>query len=409
MWSTDDDLRNEMVFNAMRRHRFEQILRSLHFEDRLRAPAVVIDKMWKLRPLLYRVKANMIKHFHPEENLSFDESMIAYYGRHGCKQFIKGKPIGFGYKVWALCTPSGYIVNFEVYQGANTVTTTEYDAFGKCAAPLLCMIDDFPPDIQALPFHFFFDNLFTVFPLLVYLKSRGYNATGTIRENRIPKSCPIPKKDVLKSERRGHFATMKMDETEIRLTKWVDNNVVAIASTLVGSQPVSHTYRYSRADRKRIIVGRPCVVAEYNVNMCGVDRFDQNVAAYRISYRGKKWWSSIFTWIIDACAQNAWQLHRRHYPNMSQADFKREIAIYYCKHYRSKPLSTSVTTSVMRRSAASSMASQLRYDRTDHFVAPIDKKRRCDGDLCKSIMRTKCDKCDVGLCVNCFKRYHVLD
>ncbi|KAI7793052.1 putative piggyBac transposable element-derived protein 3-like [Triplophysa rosa] len=31
--------------------------------------------------------------------LSVDESMIPYYGRHGYKQFIKGKPIRYSYKV----------------------------------------------------------------------------------------------------------------------------------------------------------------------------------------------------------------------------------------------------------------------------------------------------------------------
>jgi len=28
-------------------------------------------------------------------------------GRHSSKQFIRGKPIRFGYKVWALCTDTG--------------------------------------------------------------------------------------------------------------------------------------------------------------------------------------------------------------------------------------------------------------------------------------------------------------
>lgn len=409
MWSTDDDLRNEMVFNAMRCNRFQQIISCLHFEKVLIVPPNATDKMWKLRPLMNRVKANMIKHFHPEPNLSFDESMIAYFGRHGCKQYIKGKPIRFGYKSWSLCTPSGYMVNFEIYQGKGTVTTTEYDQFGKCAAPLLCMIDDFPHDVQSLPFHFYFDNLFTGFPLLTYLKSRGYNATGTIRENRIPKDCPIPRKDFLKSQKRGTFQSMKMNETGIRLTKWVDNSVVSIASTSFGSQPTSNAMRYSRADQKRIPVARPSVVTEYNKYMSGVDRFDQNMAAYRIAYRGKKWWWSLFTWLIDACAQNAWHLQRKNNPMMAQAAFKREVAIYYCKHYGKKPLSTSATTSLMRRDADDSMRNILRYDRMDHWAVPIEKKRRCDGDHCVSIMRTQCDKCNVGLCLKCFKTYHTKD
>ncbi|XP_055306911.1 piggyBac transposable element-derived protein 3-like, partial [Sitodiplosis mosellana] len=108
-WNSSDDLRNEMIFQTMRRNRFQEILRVLHFEPNLNPPANNKDKLWKLRPIMDHLKANFLKNFHPTQNLSYDESMIAYYGKHGCKQFIKGKPIRFGYKVWSLCTPSGYL------------------------------------------------------------------------------------------------------------------------------------------------------------------------------------------------------------------------------------------------------------------------------------------------------------
>lgn len=45
--------------------------------------------------------------------------MIGYYWRHSCKQFIRGKPLSFGYKVWCLNTPLGYNIGFDVYQGKN--------------------------------------------------------------------------------------------------------------------------------------------------------------------------------------------------------------------------------------------------------------------------------------------------
>ncbi len=42
--------------------------------------------------------------FVDEGQFSVDEVMIPYFGRHSSKQFIHGKPIQYGYKVWALCT-----------------------------------------------------------------------------------------------------------------------------------------------------------------------------------------------------------------------------------------------------------------------------------------------------------------
>ena len=44
---------------------------------------------------------------------------IKYFVHHVLKQFIKGKPISFGYKFWALCGSSSYCSNFDLYCGKN--------------------------------------------------------------------------------------------------------------------------------------------------------------------------------------------------------------------------------------------------------------------------------------------------
>ena len=53
----------------------------------------------------------------PQENVSHDESMIEYFGKHGCKQAIRNKPIRFWYKVWCQNTVSGFLFAFDLYQG----------------------------------------------------------------------------------------------------------------------------------------------------------------------------------------------------------------------------------------------------------------------------------------------------
>ena len=83
---------------------------------------------WKLRPLLDHLRVRFMKNFQPSQQLSYDESMIEYFGRHGCKQYIRGKPIRFGYKVWSLNTHHGYLVNFEIYQGKAVGSNNEYES-----------------------------------------------------------------------------------------------------------------------------------------------------------------------------------------------------------------------------------------------------------------------------------------
>ena len=61
-------------------------------------------------------------------------------------------------------------------------------------------------------------------------------------------------------------------------------------------------------EKKNVNILTPKAVREYNLGMEGIDRIDQDINAYRVSIRGKKWWWSIFTWLLDASLQNAWLL-----------------------------------------------------------------------------------------------------
>lgn len=63
-------------------------------------------------------------------NLSLDEQMIAYYGRHSCKMFIKKKPIRFGFKYWDLCSYEGYLYSFIAYCDANSMPDSEFAGYG---------------------------------------------------------------------------------------------------------------------------------------------------------------------------------------------------------------------------------------------------------------------------------------
>ena len=203
-WENNGDMKNELVRNSMRRNRFLEIMRFIHCADN--TTPQVQDKVWKLRPLMDLVKNKCLKYFEPEECLNYDESMVKYFGRHSCKQFIRGKPIRFGYKMWCLNTPDGYLVNFDMYQGNNPRRHMEYErCFGKSSAPFLQMLDELPIEKKQYPYKLYFENLFTGFAMLKHLKERGYDGTGTIRENRIPKSCPLPKKNIIKKNKTWHL------------------------------------------------------------------------------------------------------------------------------------------------------------------------------------------------------------
>lgn len=106
-WSSENDVRNDMIANAMSRNRFDEILSKLHCANNAELPQS--DRFGKVRPLISHLNEKYMQHWQVSQQLSVDESMIPYYGHHGCKQHIHGKPIRFGFKMWSLnASTDGY-------------------------------------------------------------------------------------------------------------------------------------------------------------------------------------------------------------------------------------------------------------------------------------------------------------
>lgn len=86
------------------------------------------DKFAKIRPLFTLMNENFIRNAYKFENHSVEEAMVLYFGRHGCKQFIRGKSIRWGYKLWVGCSTNDYINWFEPSPGYKEVV----HALGLC-------------------------------------------------------------------------------------------------------------------------------------------------------------------------------------------------------------------------------------------------------------------------------------
>jgi len=110
------------------------------------------DRLAKLRPFISGLQEVFHGNNFLDENLRINESMILYYRRHYAKQYIRGKPIRFGFKNWALCSSMEYM----------------YVA-GNC-----------PNSFTAQNL---FDNYFTSYKLFHHLGSVRYSAIDTLWDN----------------------------------------------------------------------------------------------------------------------------------------------------------------------------------------------------------------------------------
>ena len=96
-WSTQPDLRVEIVAKTKSSNKYLEIKKYMHFADNLKLTPG--NKMGKISPIYDVMNKNLVQFVVFHSLISIDESMVTYYGRLSVKMFIKRKPIRFGYKV----------------------------------------------------------------------------------------------------------------------------------------------------------------------------------------------------------------------------------------------------------------------------------------------------------------------
>lgn len=392
-WEKSADTHNPLVSNAMSRDKFEFIMSNLHCCDNTALNQE--DRFAKVRPLFDKISCNFQAYAPNSETHSVDESMVPYFGRHGCKQFIRGKPIRYGFKLWMGATSSarciGYCVWIEPYQGAKTRLSGKYRSYGLGPSVVLEYCD-LLSKLQPLPYHLFFDNFFTTIPLMEILLMRKIKATGTIREDRLMK-CPLIPKDKMKKESVRGAYDYRSTGNKVLVVKWNDNSIVSVATNNLKITPLHNVSRVSK--KKRVMVEQPHVIHTYNKFMGGVDRCDENISYYRTSIRGKKWYFCLIAYCLDLSVQNAWHLYRGQGGTMDQLAFRRQITVSLLETNR-------VATKRGRPSQLENITS--RFDNSEHFLVRQENQTRCRQ--CHKKVLKKCEKCNVALHMDCFIGYH---
>lgn len=393
-WSNRAPIGNKYIKDAMSRDRFKRIKHNFHVCNNITIDTS--DKFAKVTPLNKLLNRNFMQFGIFTHNLSIDEQMIAYYGRHSCKMFIKGKPIRFGYKYWCLTSSAGYCYQFIPYAGASANNDKTYGLGENVVLQLLSFLE------APAKHNVTFDNFFTSHKLMCRLSDAGYFATGTARDNRINRPPLISVKD-MKKKPRGSYDYRFDKNNSVYVARWNDNSVVTMLSNFLNHEPMKRARRYDRKQRKMVLVEQPHLIHEYNQRMGGVDLYDNAINNYRIRIRGKKWYWPLITVGLDAAMVNAWKLHcllckLNKVPNMSQYDFRLSVIenIITIPDFRAaRPTGKHIDNA---QSAAK------RSDGLHHYLEPMEKRSRCK--VCTNKTVSGCKKCGVNLHQTCFVQYH---
>ena len=237
-WQKGTETYNPFVAEALSRNSFEKIKRYFHCCDNENLDSS--DKYAKVRSVFSMLNEKFLAYGKVvlQQELSVDESMVPYFGKHGCKQYIKGKPVKFGYKIWCLCTVLRYLLQFEPYHPRKHASN---------GLPVgASIVTDLLSELPSLPYKIYADRYFSGLQLAEILKEKGIGYTGTIMTNRTEK-CPLKS---TKKQPRGSMDFKLEKNSDILCVEWQDNTTVTMISTVDGVQPITNASRWDNSSKK---------------------------------------------------------------------------------------------------------------------------------------------------------------
>ncbi len=79
-----------------------------------------LSRFWKIMYIKEKIIRNSRQYYIPDNNLSIDEAMIAFNGRHYDIVYMPLKPIKYGFKIFIASESStGYVFSYEPCSSNN--------------------------------------------------------------------------------------------------------------------------------------------------------------------------------------------------------------------------------------------------------------------------------------------------
>ena len=398
-WSTDYMFGNLFVPNVMPRDRFDKICQYFHANDSTENPRrgqPDHDKLHHIRPIMDIVNKRCQRMYHPHQNTSVDEAMIAFRGRLGFRQYLPAKPTKYGIKVWMRAdSENGFCNEFEIYTGKKDDVNHE---IGLCTRVVLNLTEKIARKHHIVNI----DNYFTSVDLLSRLKDRQTYARGTARSNRknFPSKTLTPK--CVKNQ--GDLKVVQSDY--MAAYAWKDKKTIFFLSSADDPTQRGTEVQRRQKDGTQKAVPSPIVVSKYNVKMNGVDKNDQLRTEYPTFRMCKRWWIYIFYFLLDLAIANAFILMRES-PNhklKTKTGKDKERTLLNFRMNLVKQLIGNFRIGRKRK-----RVSNIDPNGVGHWPQAAEKRGRCkqctkNGD--RSDVKWQCSGCKVHLCVTCFENFH---
>ncbi|XP_020298636.1 piggyBac transposable element-derived protein 4-like [Pseudomyrmex gracilis] len=368
----------------MRRNRYLQILRCLHFSNN---EEIVNHPLKKLKPVIDDLREKFSNSILPGQNLYIDESLILWKGKLYFKQFLPLKRHRFGIKLFNLVDcKTGFLIDFIVYTGSDT----DYEKFGLGITGDI--VAHFLKNFFNKGHVIYVDNWYSSPELAKFLHHRDTGIYGTVKKNR---------KFMPRLENKLNKGEIQVAHNDVWLVmKWMDKREVYMITTV-------HEVRFSPTGKKhwrtKEDIVKPLCICEYNKNMGGIDNIDKQLSITETIRKTMKWYQKLFFHFVDLALANAHVLYNQKVEKkLSFPEFRIEVVrrlfnLEVHKHSYLAPTHSRLTGR--------------------HFPVEISNKgssailqRKCKLCVMKKIKRRskyECNICHETLCIiPCFKTYH---
>ena len=238
--------------------------------------------------------------------------MIKFKGRLGFHQYLPAKPTKWGIKLWALCEAiTGYLSRFQVYTGKEG-GRADYRLSFRVVTDLLAHLTH-----QNL--RVYFDNFYTGKELLLFLLARGIYAYRTIRANCRGLPINLLPRNLPNNMRRHDYRVAQ--NNDLSFTAWKDTKTVLVLSNFHDPTELGHVRRLTGNQRQQEQVVVPSMLADYQLNMKGVDLCDQMIGYYILQHRSNKWWRQIFFYLLTASCHNSFIVAKDIHPDYMSVEY----------------------------------------------------------------------------------------
>uniref|UniRef100_A0A3B4Z974 PiggyBac transposable element-derived protein domain-containing protein n=1 Tax=Stegastes partitus TaxID=144197 RepID=A0A3B4Z974_9TELE len=292
--------------------KFLSILHALHLSspaddtvnERARGTAA-FDRLGKIKPLYTEIRSACRNNYHPGQHIAIDERMVTSKARTIFKQYLKSKPVRWGFKLFVLAdSTTGYTWDFFVYEGKSM----EASRNGLSYDSVISLLNT---DLLDTGYKLYVDNFYASPAGLFWdLRQKNISACGTIRTNR--QGYPRTTINALDPKSpRGSIRWIR--ENPLLSVQWKDMRDVFLCSTMHmahGKQTVQRRVKDDAGHWSMKDVPIPPAIKDYNRQMGGVDLSDALIGYYEAVHKRKKWYKTFFYHFLDIAIVNGYILYK---------------------------------------------------------------------------------------------------